>query len=143
MSILKLARVPAVTVRPSASIMRAIRIMKREKVGILFVVEDGRLLGAISERDIMFRVVLRHQDAAKTRVRDAMTSPAISVPTTSTVHDAIHLMMAHRVRRLAVVGSSSVEGMVSLRHMLRDRATQLGAESDAVLAYCLADGIGG
>jgi CBS domain-containing protein len=143
MKILKLARVPAVTVSPTDSVLEAVERMKEERVGIVFVIDGSGLCGALSERDVMFRVVLRHRNPSTTLVGKTMTAPAISLPVSSTVSEAIHLMKTHRVRRLPVVTQTSVEGMVSLRHMLRERAVELGSELDSVLAYCLADGIGG
>ena len=143
MNILKLARIPAVTIKPSASVMQSILLMQQERVGALFVVEHGKLLGALSERDIVFRVVLRRRDPETTSVRKVMTSPAVSLAADATVAEAIRVMATHGVRRLPIVSDGSVKGMVSLRHMLRERALDLTEEMDSLVAELCADGIGG
>lgn len=143
MSILKLARVPAVTIESSASVISGIRAMKDERVGALFVVEDGRLVGCLSERDIASRVVLGQRDPAATHIREVMTSPALTLPEHATVTDAIRLMVARRVRHLPIVVDGTVKGMVSLRHMLRERERDLTEELDSMAARICADGIGG
>ncbi len=124
MSILRLARVPAVTIEPSVSVTQGISLMQQEKVGALFVVELGQLRGVLTERDVMVRVALHRRDPASTRIGDAMTSPAWTLSTDATVADAIGMMVAHRVRHLPIVSQGSVKGMVSLRHMLRERLAE-------------------
>ena len=143
MSILNRARVPAVTIDPFASVKRGILLMQQEKVGALFVVENDKLLGAFTERDIAFRVLLPQRDPEATYIRDVMTSPAWTLSKEATVHDAIKVMVEHRVRHLPIVSQGAVKGMVSLRHMLRERALDLTQELDSIVAQTCADGIGG
>lgn len=143
MNILKVARVPAVTIAPSASVTESILLMQREGVGALFVAEKSQLRGAFSERDIALRVVLRRRNPDTTCVGDVMTSPAVSVSGSATVAEALRVMAAHGVRRLAVVRNGSITGMVSLRHMLREQAVDLTDEMDSLVAGLCADGIGG
>lgn len=138
MKALDLARIPAVTIGPSEPVMSGIRLMKDERVGVVFVVDQTHLVGALSERDVMFRVVLRGRDAETTPVRDAMTAPAVSLSADATVTEALRLMATHRVRHLPIVGRDSVKGMVSLRHMLRKQTTELTEELEAFLEYCAA-----
>ncbi len=143
MSILRLARVPAVTIEPSASVTEGILLMQREKVGALFVVEEDSLRGVLTERDVMFRVALRRGDPATTCIGDVMTSPAWTLSTDATVIDAIATMVARRVRHLPIVSQGSVKGMVSLRHMLQEHSVNLTQELDSFVAGACADGIGG
>ena len=143
MSLLNIARVPAVTIKPSASVKRGILLMQQEKVGALFVVEDDKLLGAFTERDVAFRVVLRRRDQEATFIRDVMTSPAWSLSERATVNFAIDVMVARHVRHLPILKNGTVEGMVSLRHMLRERALDLTEKLDSIVAETCADSIGG
>ena len=143
MSILNVARVPAVTIDPSASVKRGILLMQQENVGALFVVENNKLLGAFTKRDIAFRIVLPQRDPEATDIRDVMTSPAWRLSKHATVRDAIKVMVEHHVRHLPIVSQGTVKGMVSLRHMLRERALDLTHELDSIVAQTCADGIGG
>lgn len=133
----------AITVDSSSSVVRGIRLMQKEKVGILFVVEDGNLVGALSERDIAVRVVLRRRNPRTTAVKDVMTSPPVVLAASATVREAVHLMAKHRVRHLPVVSNGSIKGMVCRRHMLRERASDLSQKMDSMVAGFCADGIGG
>ena len=143
MSILRLARVPAVTIEPSASVAQGILLMQQEKVGALFVLENGQLRGVLTERDVMVRIALRRRDPETTRISDVMTSPAWTLSTDATVADAIGMMVARRVRHLPIVSQGSVKGMVSLRHMLREQTLDLTEKLDSIVAESCADGIGG
>ena len=144
MSILKKAGVSAVTVDPSTSVMRAILLMKEEEADTLFVVEEGALLGAFTQRDLAFRVVLGRRDPETTTVREVMTSPAITLAANATVADALRVMAEHRVPQLPVVDEQrSIKGMVTLRDIFREQTVDLTQELDSLVAYQSADGIGG
>ena len=143
MSILNIARVPAVTVESSASVMGGIALMQQERVGALFVVENGKLVGCFTERDITFRVVLGRRDPNTTYIREVMTSPAWTLSENATVNDAIKAMVAHGVRHLPIVTDETVKGMISLRHMLRERERDLNDELNSLVSGFCADGIGG
>ena len=144
MGILHLARVPAPTIGPEATVTESILLMKRENVGIVFAVDTNGLVGCLSERDVVFRVALRRRDPDTTRVAEVMTVPAWSLPEDTTVGDSIRLMVLKRVRRLPIVGTDNVvKGMVSLRHMLREQERELNDRMDTLLAEFSADGIGG
>ena len=88
MSILRKAGVSAVTVDPSTSVLRAVGSMKEGGVDTLFVVEEGALRGAFTQRDLAFRVVLDRRDPEVTTVGEVMTSPAIEVGAHATIADA-------------------------------------------------------
>lgn len=144
MSILKKAGVAAVSVEPAMSVMDAIRLMKSGEVDTLFVVEKSTLLGAFTQRDLTFRVVLERRDPETTTVREVMTSPAITLPAGATVADALGVMAEHRVPQLPIVDArGAIKGMVTLRDIYREENIDLNAELDSLIAYHSADGIGG
>jgi CBS domain-containing protein len=144
MSILSKAGVSAVTVAPSTAVMEAVGLMKKEGVDTLFVVEEETLLGAFTQRDLAFRVVLARRDAETTTVREVMTAPAITLTANATVADALRVMGEHRVPQLPVVDKQgAIKGMVTLRDIFREQAVDLNEELDSLIAYHSADGIGG
>lgn len=144
MSILNKAGVSAVSVEPSTSVMRAISVMKERNVDTLFVVEGGVLIGAFTQRDVAFRIVLGRRDSDATTVGQVMTSPAITLATNATVADALRVMAEHRVPQLPIVDDQgSIKGMVTLRDIFREQAVDLTQELDSLIAYQSADGIGG
>ncbi len=143
MNILRVARVPAITIQPDATVFEGIELMQRENVGSLFVVEDDRLEGVLTERDIMLRIAVRHRDPEITPIREVMTSKVWTLSANATVNEAIRMMLARRIRHLPITRDGKVEGMVSIRHMLREHVANLTQKIDTLVAESCADGIGG
>ena len=144
MNILNKAGVVAVTVDPESPVIEAVRLMKESAVDTLFVAEDSKVIGAFTQRDLAFRVVLSRLDPEATAVREVMTSPAITLPSKATVADALQMMAENRVPQLAVVNAEGlIKGMVTLRDIFREQTIDLTEELDALIAYHTADGIGG
>ena len=143
MNILRVARVPAITIQPDATVLDGIELMERENVGSLFIVEDDRLEGVLTERDIMLRIAVRNRDPEITPIREVMTSKVWQLSANATVHEAIRMMLARRIRHLPIVRDGKVEGMVSIRHMLREHVSNLTQKIDTLVAESCADGIGG
>ncbi len=143
MNILRVARVPAITIQPDATVLDGIKLMQRENVGSLFIVEDDRLEGVLTERDIMLRIAVRHRDPEITPIREVMTSKVWTLSANATVNEAIRMMLARRIRHLPITRDGKVEGMVSIRHMLREHVSNLTQKIDTLVAESCADGIGG
>lgn len=143
MNILRLARVPAITIEADATVVEGIGLMQRENVGCLFVVKNDLLVGVLSERDVMRRVVFSSRDPKTTPIRQVMTMPARQLSRHATIEEAIRTMAVGRVRRLPIVCDSKVEGMVSLRYLLRENILGLTERCDSLIAPYCADGIGG
>jgi CBS domain-containing protein len=91
------------TVETGASVVEAARLMKEEDVGIAPVVEGGRLVGAITDRDIVLRVVAAGKDPQSTTVREIASTDLVTVDPQQDLDEALRLMARHQVRRLPVV----------------------------------------
>jgi CBS domain-containing protein len=101
------------------SVLRAIEIMATRHVGALLVMNEGALLGIISERDYARKVILKNRSSHDTPVGDIMTSPAITVTPDDTVHRCMQLMTEGRFRHLPVVKSGRVVGMLSIGDLVK------------------------
>jgi len=101
------------------SVLRAIEIMATRHVGALLVMNEGALLGIISERDYARKVILKNRSSHDTPVSDIMTSPAITVTPDDTVHRCMQLMTEGRFRHLPVVKSGRVVGMLSIGDLVK------------------------
>ena len=102
------------TIRPSQTVVEAAASMKSEDVGALPVVEDGgRLLGMVTDRDIVVRVVAEGHDPSEVRVGDIATTDLITVEAAGDLDDALKLMARHQVRRLPVVEDGRLAGVVA------------------------------
>jgi CBS domain-containing protein len=107
------------SVAPGDSVLHAIEIMATRHVGALLVMNQGSLLGIISERDYARKVILKNRSSSDTRVSDIMTAPAITVSPVDTVHRCMELMTEARVRHLPVVESERVVGMLSIGDLVK------------------------
>ena len=86
------------SVTPEDSVLHAIEVMATRHVGALLVMNQGSLVGIISERDYARKVILKNRSSHDTPVGDIMTSPAVSVTPEDTVHHCMQLMTERRFR---------------------------------------------
>lgn len=108
------------SVGPHASIYEAACAMTRANVGSILVMEPpDRLLGILTERDLMTRVLARALDPQATRVTEVMTAHPITVTPESKVSDAVLIMLERGFRHLPVVGANhKILGVFSIRDAL-------------------------
>lgn len=90
------------TIEPSTTAQEAGRIMKAEDVGSLPIVEDGRLVGMITDRDLAIRV-LAEGASADTPVGEIASRQLATIDPDQTLEEAARLMAEHQIRRLPVV----------------------------------------
>jgi CBS domain-containing protein len=80
---------------------------------------QGSLIGIISERDYARKVILKNRSSHDTPVNDIMTSPAVSVTPEDTVHQCMQIMTEGRFRHLPVVKAGRVVGMLSIGDLVK------------------------
>jgi CBS domain-containing protein len=101
------------TVSPSDSIQHAARIMRDEDTGAVPVVENGRPVGIITDRDIVVRAVADGGEVNRP-VREVVTGGVVCVTPETSTREASELMSEHQVRRLPVVEGDRLVGIVSI-----------------------------
>ena len=102
---------------PDCSILDAAKKMASKKMGGLIVVEFGRPIGLLTERDILWKVTAKEKKPRKVTVREVMASPVITVSPLATLRAAARIMLDHNVRRLVVTRLDEVEGIVTARDL--------------------------
>ena len=107
------------SVTPQDSVLRAIEVMATRHVGALLVMNQGSLVGIISERDYARKVILKNRSSHETPVGDIMTSPAVSVVPEDTVHHCMETMTEGRFRHLPVVKNGRVLGILSIGDLVK------------------------
>lgn len=113
-----------VGIGPERTIQDAAVLMEQAGVGSLTVIDGERLVGIVTDRDLVRRGLacgLSH-DA---RVDSAMTSPVVTISADADLHDAFALFRDHAVRRLAVVRGEQFVGMVTIDDLLMDLSADL------------------
>ena len=98
---------------PSQSLVEAAQVMKQEDVGSLPVVEGGRLLAVLTDRDIVVRAVSEGVDLRATRLGDVASHELVTVGPDEDLDEALRLMARHQVRRLPVVDEQRLVGMLA------------------------------
>jgi CBS domain-containing protein len=100
-------------VRDEQPLIEAARLMKTEDVGSLPVVQDGRLVGTLTDRDIVLRAVAEGADMKAVRVGDIASHQPVTVSPDQDLDEALSLMAKHRVRRLPVVENGALVGILA------------------------------
>ena len=106
------------TVEPSDSIGEAAEKMVAAGVGAVVVTDFGRIVGIVTERDLL-RAVAQRARAAEARCRQWMTPDPLTVEPDTTVEEAAEIMFDHNFRHLPVVKDGRALGIVSLRMLSR------------------------
>lgn len=102
---------------PSATVMEAVRLMRDRHIGAVLILEDHRLLGIFTERDILTRVVAQERDPSATLVSEVMTSNPDTVAPDDKAIDALDRMSTQGYRHLPVVAGERVVAIVSIRDL--------------------------
>ena len=98
------------------SIREVARIMAREDTGVVPVVDGKKVIGMITDRDIVVRLVAEGKDPANAKVNEAMTKNVRSVKEDSTINDALQMMSSAQIRRVPVVNNNNeIVGIVSMK----------------------------
>ncbi|HEX3111364.1 MAG TPA: CBS domain-containing protein [Thermoanaerobaculia bacterium] len=110
---------PLVHVGMSESVSDVARRMREKNVGAVAVLDDGRLVGIFSERDIVTRVVAENRDAAQTPIGVVMTKDLIVADPSDDIDDAVQKMLTGNCRHLPIVKGGNLLGMISIRDLLQ------------------------
>ena len=111
------------------SVLEAAQYMAERKVGAVAILDDDRLAGILSERDVLTKVVAQGLDPAKTLVSAVMTPNPVVVDISESMENCLRLMNQANFRHLPVVEDGRLMGMVSLRDLLQ---VQIGEQADEI-----------
>jgi CBS domain-containing protein len=116
------------TVESSASVVEAAQLMRDENTGIVPVVEKGGLVGTVTDRDIVVRLIAEGRDPQSVTVREIASTDLVTVDPQQDLDEALRLMASYQVRRLPVVEEDGrLVGVVSQADVAREaKDTQTG-----------------
>ncbi len=107
-------------VRPDETVFAALQLLAEYEVGALMVMDGGRLVGVLSERDYTRKIALQSRNSKATLVAEIMTRNVIVVSPQTGTRACMALMSEKKIRHLPVVDGSTVLGMISIRDILDD-----------------------
>ena len=108
-----------VTVDASDTVLEAVRQMDQANTGSVVVLDDDRMSGIFTERDLMRRVVLRGRDVSQTRVSEVMPRDLVFTEPSEPGKDAMSKMTRHRCRHLPVIEGERLLGVVSIGDLMK------------------------
>jgi CBS domain-containing protein len=123
------------TVTADSTVYDAVRRLGEKRIGALPVVEDGRIAGIISERDVIYRLHDHGPEVLDWPVGKVMSAPAITASADTDVLAALALMTQRRIRHLPVVDGGEIRGIVSIGDLVKHRMERIEAEAEAMRAY--------
>jgi len=108
------------TIPPTATVFEAVKMMAEKNIGALVVVESGKVVGMISERDYARTIVLMARSSKSTAVRDIMMTPVIYMLPGQTSEECMALMTEHRLRHFPVIDNGKLIGVISIGDLVKD-----------------------
>lgn len=123
------------TASPDMTVQEVVRILAERRFGAVPVVEGGRVVGIISERDLIYCAAREGGAALARPVREVMTADPITITRADTVLDALSLMTRKRIRHLPVVDQGGLDGFVSIGDLVKYRLDAVEAEAEAMRTY--------
>ncbi len=106
-----------VWIDPLESVFEAARVLNEHRLGAVLVQIDGYLVGIVSERDYISKVILDHRASKQTKVSEIMTRDLVTVSRSDSVLECIELMKQHHIRHLPVLEEGRAVGVISLRDL--------------------------
>ena len=136
MRTIEAVRRSGVAVEPERTIRDAAAVMDQAGVGALAVVDGDRLVGMVTDRDLVRRAIA-HGLPYDARVDAVMSAPVVTIDADADLHDAYALFRTNAMRRLAVVRDDRFVGMITIDDLLVDLAADLNDLSRPVLGEIL------
>jgi len=124
-----------VSISPDRTVADAVVLLAERRIGAVPVLENGKVTGVFSERDVIRCLQERGAAALGDPVSAVMTAPAVTVGRDDSVLGALSLMTRRRIRHLPVVEDGRVIGIVSIGDLVKYRIDRIEAEASAMRDY--------
>lgn len=124
-----------VSIAADRPVREAVALLATRRIGCVPVMEDDRVAGVFSERDVIYALEREGAGALDRPVSTLMTAPAITVAPGDAVIAALSLMTQRRIRHLPVVEDGALIGFVSIGDLVKFRIDRIEQEADALRSY--------
>ena len=110
----------AISVTPETSVIDALKVMAENNIGSVVVMQDGKFMGIITERDYSRKVILKGKNSTDTKVREIMTAEFPELKPTDTVEHCMELMSQSNIRYLPVFEDKKLTGIISISDVIKE-----------------------
>ena len=124
-----------VTVSPDAALHTAIETLAERNIGAVVVVGEGRVVGILSERDVVRLLAGAPTGFRESRIDALMTKDPVTVRETATIDEIKDLMTERRIRHLPVVEGDRLVGILSIGDVVKHRIRAAREEAEALKGY--------
>jgi CBS domain-containing protein len=107
-----------IVVKPDLTVKEAAKIMTEQRVGSLVVMENDKLVGIVTELDIIWKVVAGDLNPNETLVKDIMSKEVITIRSDQTLEDATHLMVEKKIKKLPVMEDDKLVGIITATDLI-------------------------
>jgi CBS domain-containing protein len=116
-------------------VSQAVSILASKRIGALPVLREGRVVGIVSERDVIYRLADKGAECLDLPVEAIMTSPAVTVEPGTSIDDALALMTRRRFRHFPVVEDGSLVAFISIGDLVKHKIDEVQHEAEALRSY--------
>jgi CBS domain-containing protein len=114
---------PVLAINVNETAKTAASIMGQKEIGCLIVMDDGQVVGIVTERDLINRIIIDNKDPEKTHVKEIMSKPPVIAKPELSLEDAVRIMFANKIKKLIIVEEKDEEkslvGLVTLTDIAR------------------------
>ena len=137
--ILKMKGSDVVSTGPGETVAALVRLLNVKRIGAVVVRDaEGKVIGMLSERDIIRGIAVQGERALDMQVRDLMTHEVITCKTTDTVSEVMKVMTERRFRHLPVVDDGKLLGLISIGDVVKNRLDETEIEARVLRDYVIA-----
>jgi CBS domain-containing protein len=123
------------SISPQASVYEALQTMADKNIGAVLVIEKGKLVGILSERDYARKVILKGKASKETLVSELMTKNVLYVSPDKNVEDCMFLMTTKNIRHLPVIEDNRLVGIISINDVVKIIISEQKFAIDALEKY--------
>ncbi|WP_336985278.1 CBS domain-containing protein [Altererythrobacter aquiaggeris] len=112
-----------------------IALLAEKRIGALPVMQDGRVVGIFSERDVIYKLAAEGALCLDREISEVMTKDPITVTPDTKVDHALALMTRRRIRHLPVIEGDNMQGFISIGDLVKSRIDEVQSEAEAMRSY--------
>lgn len=116
-------------------VAEVVAMLAERRIGCVPVVDQGKVVGIFSERDLVYGIARAGSALLERRVGEVMTSPPVTIAADTPILSALALMTQRRIRHLPIVDGDRMVGFVSIGDLVKSRIDKVESEAEAMRSY--------